>query len=197
MKLVAKITRKYYKREVVEYPEGIVVFESGNAGSYSITIEKNATIHLDMCGGGGNGYNPSWFSLRTGGSGAYIYGDTDIEKGTYTVIVGANGGNSSFLDNIAGGGGHAGSSNGAGGIATVVSSGLTGSNGSAGSTTSRIANRGGGHQGNGAGQVGYVKIVILSEETITPGTAEDYDFYEDISTISAVVNNNKLYAFDR
>lgn len=156
---------KVYKGSTLVYqsrlPSGIILFESATPGTYTINVSADCTIRLDMCGGGGKGYNSMYCS---GGSAGYIYGNLELSRGTYTVVVGAsNSGNSSFLSNIAGGG-SAGARNtpGAGGTTTVVSAGLTGSDGSRGSTTSRILSYGGGGDDYGGdGQNGYCKIVTV------------------------------------
>lgn len=158
---------KVYKGSTLVYqnrlPSGIILFESGTPGTYTINVEANCTIHIDMCGAGGAGYLPTLTKSKTGGSGGYIYGNTELTKGTYTVVVGAaNGGASSFIENIAYGGSSASKdSDGAGGITTVISSGLVGSNGVKGSTASRILSYGGGGRKNDNGQNGYCKIVTV------------------------------------
>lgn len=43
----------------------------------------------------------------------------------------------------------------------------------------------------------FLITAVYQTVSIQESTEDDYDFYEDVSTISAVVNNNKLYAFDR
>lgn len=153
--------KEAYKGSTLVYsnklPAGIILFESGTPGTYTINVSKKCTIRLDMCGGGGNGF------LYSGGSSGYIYGNTEIGAGTYEVVVGSlGGGSSSFNENIAGGGGNAGNhSDGSGGVCTVVSTGLTGSNGSSGSTTSRILSYGGGGDRASFGQTGYCKIITV------------------------------------
>lgn len=146
------------------YPSGTVLFENGIPGTYTINIEADCTIRLDMCGAGGAGKKGGFMEPRryTGGQGGYIYGETDISAGTYTIIVGAaNGGYSSFNENIANGGTNAQQyADGSGGSTTVVSSGLTGSNGGV-STSSRILTYGGGGYGESNGQNGYCKIVTI------------------------------------
>ena len=146
-------------------PAGIILFESGTPGTYTIDISKKCTVRIDMCGAGGAGnYLPLMETRRyTGGQGGYIYGETELSSGTYTVIVGAaNEGYSSFNGNIANGGTNASQvGGGSGGSTTVVSSGLTGSNGGT-STASRILTYGGGGYGeNSSGQNGYCKIVTV------------------------------------
>lgn len=159
---------KVYKGSTLVYqsklPGGIVLFESGTPGTYTINVEANCTIHIDMCGAGGAGKDNVLTTSKTGGSGGYIYGNTELTKGTYTIVVGAaNGGASSFIGNIAYGGSSANKdSDGAGGITTVISSGLVGSNGVTGSTASRILSYGGGGGWKSDnGQNGYCKIVTV------------------------------------
>ena len=148
------------------YPSGTVLFEA-TAGTYTLTVEHNCTVRLDMCGGGSGGYYVK--SINTtipwkGCSAGYVYGNISLAKGTYSVIVGAggaakytsSGGDSSFLSNIAGGG----ASN-AGGTTTVVTSGLTGSNGTLRSTTGRIGGYGAGGAAGANGTSGYCKIVVV------------------------------------
>lgn len=155
---------KVYKGSTLVYqsrlPSGIILFESGTPGTYTINVSADCTIRLDMCGAGGAGEDATFWTY-TGGSGGYIYGNTELTKGTYTVVVGAaNGGASSFIENIAYGGSSASTnSDGAGGITTVISSGLVGSNGVTGSTASRILSYGGGGYKSANGQNGYCKIV--------------------------------------
>jgi hypothetical protein len=64
--------------------------------------------------------------------------------------------NSTFLENIAGGG-----STLLGGTATVVTSGLIGQNGSNASTTGWINGYGGGGSNGSSGRNGYCKIVAV------------------------------------
>lgn len=201
MKAHKETVRHYWKRTQteVEYPEGKLLFESGTAGTYSVEFLGDSDIHIDMCGGGGKGYS-GFANRKTGGSAAYIYGQINLAKGSYQVVVGAsNGGSSSFNGNTAGGGGNAGSGgDGGGGTATVVSEGLTGSNGSAGSTTSRIGSYGGGGSGSANGQSGYAKIVVYKEVTtvITPATEDDYDFYTDEERYMLPTINNTFYGIN-
>ena len=153
-------------------PAGQIIFESSTAGTYTIIIPKTQTYHIDLVGGGGGGFRETISSKRTGGSSAYIYGDVVIEKGTYTLVIGSggrggsfsgssatNGTDSSFLGNISGKGYAAENNNGAGGTASVVSSGLIGQNGKSGSTAGWINGYGGGGYGESNGRSGYCKIV--------------------------------------
>lgn len=148
------------------YPSGTVLYESaGNYGSVSINVLYPCTISVQMCGGGGDG------SQKAGGSSGKITGNTSISAGTYTIVVGKNAQNTTFLGNTAyaGGNGSVGSK-GAGGTTNVVSSGLTGSNGTAGSTTGRFVIDGYNYGAGGAagsvytpnyGKTGYCKITVV------------------------------------
>ena len=156
-----KIEEIYHGSELVYgsgYPTGTVLFESGTPGTYTLVVDKRCTARLNMCGAGGNGS-----TIHMGGSGGYIYGNLEITAGTYTIVVGAaGGGNSSFKENVAGGGGNASNhGDGSGGTCVVVSSGLTGSNGTSGSTTGRINGYGAGGSFVGTGASGYCKIEVL------------------------------------
>lgn len=172
-----KISEAYYGSELVyssSSPAGTILFESGTPGTYTLTVEHNCTVRLDMCGGGGCGY---WTSSHpyNGGSGGYIYGEMKIIKGNYEIIVGDSGAyykdpqfsgtDSSFANNIAGGGERGYNTRvGNGGSCVVSSSGLTGSNGIAGSTTSRILTYGAGGVGGTTATTattGYVKIEVV------------------------------------
>lgn len=226
MKLVAKITRKYYKREIVEYPEGVVKFESSTPGNYDVDLVSGKyEIICVGAGGGGVDSEESAWSHKQGGGGSGGYSklsDTAISSGSYDIVVGAGagsiftyggataqpGGNSTFGNDICvgygGGGGSAsygGSSGGAGGQGNISNgnNGRTGQNAGGASVYGGYGS--GGYCNNRnvvvSGGSGYVKVTCYAEITITPGTAEDYDFYEDIPGFQAVVNNNKLYAFDR
>lgn len=151
-------------------PAGTVIFDNSNPGTYTITIPTNQNYEVSIKGGGGgSGYAEYWDPgtgiHRTpsagGGGGGRITGITKIAKGTYSISIGGRGsdrsqskitygaasatgdtgGQSSFLNNIAygGGGGYAyatlgsqSASAGGGGGTSVVSAGLTGTNGSTG-----------------------------------------------------------------
>lgn len=245
MKLVAKITRKYYKRDIVEYPEGVVIFESSTPGSYDVDLVSGQyEIICVGAGGGGAAACNSWCCSAGGGSGGYSNVLQNVSEGTYTAVVGAggagtgqvaygtagSGGDSSF-DTVVGYGGAGGFAHGYNGAWTGGAGGTgTTTNGNTGTSGNNYSTRnytpGGGAAsvyngygvGGGAytcyyksgfsstkrkeggtqpGGSGYVKVTCYAEITITPGTAEDYDFYEDIPEMNAVVNNNKLYAFNR
>lgn len=140
------------------YPSGTVLFESATAGTHTLQVDFDCTIHLDLVGGGGGG-----MTVTRGGEGAYISGNMSLSAGSYTIIVGAkgnsdsNGGDSSFENNIAGGG----KSNGNGGTATVVKAGLTGQNGASQSTNGWINGYGAGGRARKAGTNGYCKIEVV------------------------------------
>lgn len=93
-------------------PAGQVIFESSTAGTYTIVIPKTQTYHIDLVGGGGGGHKSSSGIVHRygGGSGGYVYGLIFIPAGTYTLLIGSgggtdvSGGNSSFFNQIAGGG---------------------------------------------------------------------------------------------
>ena len=176
------------------YPSGTVLFESATPGTYNIYLEHTQTYSIIMVGGGAGGSGiQTGSSMYTrwlyggGGSGALIYGNIDLGEGGYSVVVGSggaagykssgtNGTQSSFLNNVAGGGvSHY--SNPTGGVATVSSAGLIGANGNSGVSgdgpTSGSGGAGGAslYGGYGAGgwgswtgsqpgTVGYVKIWV-------------------------------------
>lgn len=154
------------------YPSGTVLFENATAGTYTLQVDYDCTIHLDLVGGGGAGY-AQMVKRTVGGSGAYISGNITLTAGTYTIVVGSggvydglhhsysNGGDSSFENNIAGGGkwGYYG---GTGGTATVVSQSLTGQNGLNNSQVGWINGYGAGGSGNNRnGVAGYCKIEVV------------------------------------
>lgn len=160
---------KVYKGSTLVYqsklPAGQVIFESATPGTYTINIPTTQTYYIDLVGGGGGGFSVS-IGKFNGGSAAYIYGNTVLEKGTYTLVIGNGGGreqngtSSTFVNNIAGyGGGSTNQSTGYGGTATVVSSGLTGQNGAFQSTTGWINGYGAGGSPGNSGKGGYCKIV--------------------------------------
>ena len=168
---------KVYKGSQLVYqsklPAGQVIFESATPGTYTITIPNTQTYHIDLVGGGGGGWS-FWGGSYNGGSAAYIYGDTLLTKGTYTLVIGSggygttngrdagNGTSSSFIGNIAGyGEGASGNDKGYGGTATVVSSGLVGQNGARNSTAGWINGYGAGGSAGNSGVNGYCKIVAV------------------------------------
>ena len=165
-----------------------LVKEYKNPGTYRENlVEGDCTIRL--VGGGGGGAHARWGvwnSNHSGGSAAKCEGTIHITEGTYSIIVGAggngvytadtgqyiyagNGGNTSFANQVAGGGygawartgsGDPVGANGAGGTYTV-SSGVTGQNGTTGSTTGWFGNYGaGGNNGGGNGTGGYARIEL-------------------------------------
>lgn len=156
------------------YPSGTVLFEKDISGTYNIEIEYDCIVYLNLVGGGGCGYWTARYP-NNGGSGGYIYGEMEITKGNYEIIVGDSGAyyknpqfsgtDSSFVNNIAGGGERGYNTRvGNGGSCIVSSSGLTGSNGIAGSTTSRFLSYGGGGSGGTTAttaQGGYCKIEVI------------------------------------
>ncbi len=151
------------------YPSGTILFENATAGTYTLQVDFDCTIHLDLVGGGGAGYMSSGIFPETAGSGAYISGDMALTAGTYTIVVGNGGivslhlptdGNDSTFENNIAGGGKSGVT-GTGGTATVVSQGLTGQNGLNDSTVGWINGYGAGGKGNKDGVAGYCKIVVV------------------------------------
>lgn len=162
---------KVYKGSTLVYqsklPAGAVLFESATPGNYTVEVKITQSFHIDLVGGGGGGGEIQGvpYILFKGGSASYIYGDIVLEQGTYTLQVGAGGApnsaatnesHSTFLGNTAGGGSGA-----YGGTATVVTSGLTGLNGSNTTTTGWINNYGAGGNDNSSGVNGYCKIVAV------------------------------------
>lgn len=89
-----------------------VIFESSTPGTYEITIPKTGNYDIKLVGGGGTGVNPFVaMSDFIYGSGAYVYGITELQAGTYTVTVGAKGpsndtagSNTVAFEQVAGGG---------------------------------------------------------------------------------------------
>ena len=147
------------------YPSGTILFENSAAGTYTLQVDYDCTIHLDLVGGGGYGL------VINGGEGAYISGDMALTAGTYTIVIGRGGStqsgtlvgdDSTFENNIAGGGKNGGlSSGGEGGTATVVTQGLIGQNGGNRDTTGWINGYGAGGSNNGDGVDGYCKIEVV------------------------------------
>lgn len=149
------------------YPDGTVVFESATPGTYNVTLAHTQNYEIWMVGGGAGAYMGG--GIQGGGSGAYIHGITNITSGQYSVIVGsggpywANGGNTTFISQISGGGIHPGSG-GSGGSYTITLSGLTGTKGNNGERNAGGASVYGGYGAGGFGRgasggSGYFKIV--------------------------------------
>lgn len=168
-----KIARVYKGSELIfGYPPETLLFEQSTAGTYTLTLDYDVKCHIEIVGGGGGGWVlPAHSIFYGGGSGAYIHGEAIIPAGTYEIVVGgggngqADGGDSSFYNQIAGKG-HWGSS-GSGGTPTITLSGLTGENGNGGSNSgggkSAYDNTSngygaGGYGAPGKGKSGYVKI---------------------------------------
>ena len=160
---------KVYKGSQLVYqsklPAGQVIFESATPGTYTVNIPNTQTYHIDLVGGGGGSVEVPFLGWSNGGSASYIYGDIVLEQGTYALQVGAGGApnsgatnesHSTFLGNTAGGG-----SGNYGGTATVVTSGLTGLNGSNTTATGWINNYGAGGSNGSKGVNGYCKIVTV------------------------------------
>ena len=246
MKTVFKreITRYYYKMDVVEYPEGLVKFESSTPGTYSVELTDGIYEITCVAGGsGGTGLNQTiklgkqtiyMGQAMGGGSGSGFSGTFTLTEGTYSITVGAGsggaynasigaGGSSSVSGVVTcyGGGSHATNGVGAGGAAPTVSLEATnitlntaGNAGGSATSTSRNCTAAGGASvyggygaggsatsataASGSGGPGYVKILAFQEIAVVPGTAEDYDFYEDVINDSQNVcqlENNSLKAF--
>jgi len=162
------------------YPSGTVLFENATAGTYTLVVEYDCTVSVDLVGAGSGACY--WYTrAEKGGSGAYISGTTTITAGTYSIEVGAGsagvlnpsnvvsaGGNSTFNSNIAGGAPswRPNSITSVGGTATVVSPGLSGQNGNSQDSTGWISGYGaGGNTTNNQaatikGKDGYCKITV-------------------------------------
>ena len=150
------------------YPSGTILFENATAGTYTLQVDYNCTVSVDLVGGGSCAS-----ASRKGASGAYISGTISLSSGTYTIIIGdggiANdtydGGNSTFNSNTAGCGIFS-SSGGTGGTATVVTTGLTGQNGISNSNVGWINGYGAGGSvasspSRRTGVAGYCKIEVV------------------------------------
>lgn len=183
--------KKLYKGSTLVYssgyPSGTVLLEKTAAGTYTMTVLYDSTIHVDLVGAGSGGqyYKIGGTSVKIpGGSGAYISGTMTISAGTYTIVIGAGsagmdsayysnisaGGNSTFSNNIAGGAPAWNTGQykeGPGGSYTVVSTGLSGQNGNAGDSTGWINGYGAGapasssSSSNLRGKDGYCKITVV------------------------------------
>lgn len=167
-----------------------IIIERSAAGTQTIEIPITGSYEIIMVGGGGgSGYATNWSEygyIARGGQAAMISGTATLTAGTYTVTIGAagtagpggygghggNGGDTIFNGNIAGGGkgaivaGYIGEKHdGYGGTATVVTAGLTGSNGAQGGTSPKYGSYGaGGTVGaywTSAGGPGYIRIKYL------------------------------------
>lgn len=149
-----------------------VIFQSDVPGTYEVKIQEPGEYDIKLIGGGGAGYNLWGLSHRDGGSGAYIHGRIALSAGAYQIHIGKggvgsefgkDGEDSVFLNNTAGGG-IRGYNGGAGGEATVVSSGLTGENGIQQSTSGWINSYGAGGNSYGDlnGKNGYCEIIKAS-----------------------------------
>ena len=140
-----KIKEAYYGSTKVYsagYPAGTVIFESSTPGNHTVTLLYKQTYYIEIVGAGGGGYTSTlpWGSYPvtssgSGGTGAFVYGNKVLNKGTYTVTIGSGGANgggagtasSAFGETAGAGGGGRGGSGGAGGSFTVVD--LTGKSG--------------------------------------------------------------------
>ena len=183
------ITSDVTETIALSYPSGTVIFESSSPGPSSLYVEAPGRFNIVLVGGGGSGAATTNWSeyghVANGGQGALIQGITNISAGTYSINIGeagpahgngswgGNGGDTTFNGNTAGGGkggrtaGYIGEKGpGYGGTATVVSSGLTGTDGANGNTSGIYGSYGAGggvkwpysaQQGTG----GYVKIIAV------------------------------------
>lgn len=88
-----------YKGSTLVYenklPAGQIVFEQATAGTYTITLPKTQNYRLIMVGGGGGGASGGSGHYTNynagGGSGGYVEVIVKLNKGSYTVSVGAIG----------------------------------------------------------------------------------------------------------
>ena len=130
-------------------------YEYSESGTYTVTIPTSGTYQMIMVGGGGNGSATYVFQagyypqLASGGSGAGFSGTIYLDAGTYTVVVGKNGENTTITNSssevliTAGAGGNGqttatGRTAGAGGT-LLIASGVTANN--------TLANNGSGNSG--------------------------------------------------
>lgn len=76
------------------YPVGTILFESGIAGTYSITTYEGI-YELQICGagggGGGSAGSHAWYG-QNGGAGSAWKGYIKLNYATYTLIIGQGGG---------------------------------------------------------------------------------------------------------
>lgn len=79
-------------------PVGTVIFESDVNGTYTVAIPETRNYAIKLVGGGAAGGG-----LYIAGTGAYVYGTTQIQKGSYTVVVGKRGEGGSSTTPKAGG----------------------------------------------------------------------------------------------
>ena len=88
-----------YKGSTLVYenklPAGQIVFEQAVAGTYTVTLPKTQNYRLIMVGGGGGGASGGSGHYTNynagGGSGGYVEVIVKLNKGSYTVSVGAIG----------------------------------------------------------------------------------------------------------
>ena len=88
-----------YKGSTLVYenklPAGQIVFEQAAAGTYTVTLPKTQNYRLIMVGGGGGGASGGSGHYTNynagGGSGGYVEVIVKLDKGSYTVSVGAIG----------------------------------------------------------------------------------------------------------
>lgn len=194
-------------------------WQTNTSGNHTIPVPDTGLYRIHMVGAGGAGCSSAniwgtYASTSGGGSGAHIYGDIKLNKQSYNATIGAgtvstgtsggdnhpaNGGDTVFLGQTAGGGesGYTGSifytnRGGNGGTPTVTLSGLSGTNGNAGNHGTLSASGGasvyGGYGKGGDGNVnggnGY-----LSVEYITPSIEE----YTEAGSYQFNVTETSLY----
>ena len=113
-----RIYRVYNGSDLVwqTYKVGQVVFESGIANTYSLSLATGGVYRITIVGAGGggcgNGANGSSYSAATGAAGGGLIIDAALTKGTLSIVVGAGG-------TGAGGGDYQGPAAGTGGDSSV------------------------------------------------------------------------------
>lgn len=144
-------------------PAGQVIFESSTAGTYEINIPKSQNYYIQLVGGGGGGRHVNVETDKGGGSGGYVYGTIHIPAGVYSIIVGKGGasktagGDSVFIEQVAGGGKS--TSSYAGGVCTTTLNYINGKAGGSGKTGQSVyEGYGAGGFSSNSGKNGYAKI---------------------------------------
>ena len=137
---------KIYKGNTLLYssglPSGTVIFESSTPGTYTINITSSQTYYIELVGGGAGGNWMGDSGIFGGGAGGYISGTIYLSAGNYTLVIGNKGtngypfnpgtagGDTTFYNQIAGGGKSR--TTYAGGTCTITENTLTGVNGNNG-----------------------------------------------------------------
>lgn len=163
--------------KIYEYVQhGLVLLNTSTAGTYTVNVPYDCTVHIDLVGGGGGGHVLNQGASRfvsSGGSGAYVTGEIDVVAGEYSIVVGnggtgrngssdaGNGGSSTCFGQTAGGGG--GGKNTTAGTAGVASTTLTGQSGNAGTVkpkygSSSVSVSGGASKYGGYGRGGNASL---------------------------------------